>query len=375
MCRSTEPGKHGSRRRGAGWISRHFWLLVAYSIRFGHLGRESYEVEARDGSLRSLSTRLGPTEAVIASSVEGESMTPKQPRWLERRGTGHGVVHVTSCPRPELACDHALILHMQDVLSAGPVLPRTVSFEAWLAARASYWAEVCPPESRPEQGLVADYYAALASAEDVYIWAGIGTDEQLMLLFTVWRLQQAGVAPERVRKIEYHRNARGVPASSILSVAPQDLLEHPEPVALAAEWGFLSAAWDALSAPEPSRLQTFALQAQPGPIRDALVRVLRRYPDPRTGLGIQDARLLRLAATVGPHAAPILAHMIAESLKELDPLGDILARWRMRRLAHPSLAAPVLRLEGGDSVRDMRVFVTAFGEKVHRELCWCQRGE
>jgi hypothetical protein len=244
----------------------------------------------------------------------------------------------------------------------------TSSLDEWASHRHDFWLDVDGlPVDTVASHLLPDL-RSLNEASTITLWLGNGLEDQITLPWLCWVLRLAGIDHGRVRLVQFPQdfNARGhTPSIEILT--PKQILQHPPALGLSAEdLSTIDSAWQALTSSMPQPLRDFVC-SQPDelPLRRALARLARRYPQHDTGLSHWDHLLLSNTSHFGPKAASIVGHTLSGAGLDTDSIGDIWLLWRLRRLADSSLEHPLVALEGDPSeLRDLSVRMTEAGQRV-----------
>ncbi len=283
----------------------------------------------------------------------------------------------------ELALREALSIGRDDVavlrdeLSCGP-LPATDNLERWRTTRLGYWDDFARKVSGSprKRRFRAPSWARdlvtgldrLAAADQIVIWLGRGLGDQLALASLPWLLRLLGKADTPIRVVQFDRGPSGRPISSVRILDADRLRNHPPEYDLTEDdRRELDDAWAAVTAPEPSALVRMA-RRKSGRLpflRAAIARLLRHYPDARTGLNIHEARLLASTRDNGPLAARIISETMAASNRvNGDGVGDNWLFARLRGLADPACPHPAVILTGARvTIRLTRARLTPDGHR------------
>ena len=259
----------------------------------------------------------------------------------------------------------------QDVLSVGPT-PQCASWTEWQQMRFNWWNALVPDsidEHVHSPFNLADNAARLKDAERLHIWAASGLTEQLFIAFALHLADEQGVDPDSISLRLYEsfpgRRQRIVGMGELNE---ENLSNEPAPIALSAQIvRDYADAWAALTSPDPAVLESFG-DSHPQAnhwLREAMNKMLRRYPAKQTGLAYWDFELLRKTREQGPKAARIIAYAMTEDFYDGDLTGDWYLFGRLLRLGDSRLPKPLLTLTG--DIRHMRhteAALTPFGEAV-----------
>src|SRR5882672_749595 len=100
----------------------------------------------------------------------------------------------------------------------------------------------------------------LRKAERVTIWAASGLNEQLFIAHVLHRAEELGVDATKIHLVQFEtlRN-RAARVLGTGELNEQHMSEHPEPAAIAAAAvRDYSAAWAALTSPDPALIERFS---------------------------------------------------------------------------------------------------------------------
>jgi uncharacterized protein DUF1835 len=257
----------------------------------------------------------------------------------------------------------------RDVLSCGPT-PRCADVAHWCEVRREFWHHAAPtsgPQPESSFGLLSES-DRLPEAEQVTIWTATGVSEQLFVAHVLHRAEEIGVAPAKICVVQFE-TARGRAARVIGTgeLNEQQMSEHPQPAPIpAAALQDYRDAWTALTSPDPVLMERYG-ETHPRAsewLQRAMQRLLRRFPDKRTGLPWWDFALLS-EARLRPNAARVIGCTMASHWDEGDPVGDFYLFARLLRLGAARLRAPLLEISGDRMhMRNVQVALTAFGRDV-----------
>jgi hypothetical protein len=264
------------------------------------------------------------------------------------------------------------LLINRDVLSCGP-LPRSVQTAMWQKVRLDFWRKTLSHlrdfNFEPSPIDLLKNAGRLRGPDTPCVWAATGNTDQLTISFVLHQVVVAGgdVNGVHVVQFEKHLNSdQRVRGTGELST--EQMRAHPEarvlsPVELAA----YRDAWVAVTAPEPVAITTFAARHPEAPwyLRDAVVKLLRRYPSLATGMNYWDRQLLDDVKTHGPKAGNVLAHTVETMFADGDLVGDLYMASRLLGMSNPALPKPLLNFTGSrQHVGRAEVTLTEFGERV-----------
>src|SRR5581483_9943052 len=193
--------------------------------------------------------------------------------------------------------------------------------------------------------------------------------EQLFITLTLRLAEEQEVDPDTISLRFYEslpgRRTRIIGMGELNEEA---LSNEPAPIVLSPQMiGDYRSAWAALTSPTPPLLEKFS-DSHPQAnhwLREAMGKMLRRYPAKDTGLTYWDFKLLRTTRERGPRAARVIGHAMSEDFFDGDLTGDWYLFGRLLRLGDTQLPRPLLRLTGDTRhMRDTEVALTPFGEAV-----------
>jgi hypothetical protein len=257
----------------------------------------------------------------------------------------------------------------QDVLSCGPT-PRCEDLGQWSKLRLGYWNELIHdgPEEyvRSPFELVA-HVNRLRDAERVHVWAGTGVSEQLFIAHVLHLMDVVGADPARLHLLQFESTQKGQRIFGMGELNEENMSNHPDAMPLSVDaLADYRAAWFVLTSPEPSGIERFASD-RPNANRwllEAMKKMLRRYPDQRTGLNFWDFAVLSAVGSHGPKAARVIGHTIGDAY-DGDNVGDTYLFARLLALGDERLPKPLLTLTGDrKSMRNNAAELTEFGKAV-----------
>jgi hypothetical protein len=266
------------------------------------------------------------------------------------------------------------VLVQRDLISYGPT-PHCASLKAWDRARTDYYRQILKASDLYIHNLPADLlYNAhrLKDFESIYVWAGIGLEDQLLILFVVYLVDLVGGNPENIKLVQYETfpgTKLKRPVYSIGWLSPDQIRAHPEPVPLTqAHIEDCRAGWAALTSNSPGPLLQFLASRRPESpyLTAALHYLLRRYPRIESGLDYWDSRIL---IHVGKRSRLMVKIMQSVWGKEIeaDTVPDFLLLYKIHYLAGSELPEPLFKLSGPQtSYRDTKVALTKFGLAVQQ---------
>lgn len=260
------------------------------------------------------------------------------------------------------------LLVNDDDLTSGPLLPFE-SVQQWTQLRSAFWDEVAS-DGEPSVDFnreVPGTLLSLTDADSVVFWVGLCASEQLMLAFGSHLLSVARskAKPHVVQFTPKDDNDWSAWALGLMKA--ERLANHPpiEPLSDEAR-AELERYWVAVTSPDPTHLPA-VISAEPTclpHLRAGLRTLLRRYPDPNSGLGRWDEGLLRNIQLNGPKATRIIGFTMTDSF-DADLVGDGYLFWRLRRMAAPAVPHPLVTLSGDPyNMRECEVTLTEAGHEV-----------
>jgi hypothetical protein len=202
-----------------------------------------------------------------------------------------------------------LLIH-RDILSCGP-LPRCTTASAWQKVRLDFWrnalAYLRTYDFEPSPiDLLKN--AQRLREDDLLpcVWVGTGNSDQLLISFVLhlMTMSAADVAGVHVVQFETHA-ASGRRVRGTGELSRDEMRAHPTPRKLTAvELAAYRDAWVAVTSPDPMAMSSFASRHGDAPwyVKDAVSKVLRRFPDRASGLNYWDRHLLQGVRTkvLGP---------------------------------------------------------------------------
>jgi hypothetical protein len=264
-----------------------------------------------------------------------------------------------------------LLIH-RDVLSCGP-LPRLTRVAMWQRARLDFWRNTLAFlrnfDFEPSPIDLLKNADRLRDDGFPCVWAGSGNSDQLLISFVLHLMTMAGGDVSRVQVVQFEQNSRtGQRVRGIGELSQEQVREHPEPRKLALfELAAYRDAWLAVTSHEPGMLESYAPRHPDAPwyLREAVNKVLRRYPDRASGLDHWDRKLLQNVRKAGPSASAVLAATIGEMNEDADLVGDLYTFSRLVRLSAPAAPQPLVDLSGNRTqISRCEVLLTEFGEQV-----------
>lgn len=261
------------------------------------------------------------------------------------------------------------LLIQRDMLWGGPT-PKCASVQDWKQVRMDYVRGLFPEHPDIDfNNLKTDLLYnenRLNEVDSIYIWAGIGLEDQLLILFVVYLLESVGANPEKVKLVQYETFPdKSKPMYAMGYLDPIQVRVHPEPISLTQEQIELyRAGWTALTSDSPLPLMQFISSSQPRDkhLTSALRYLLCRYPCRESGLDYWDTQLLTFVGKRSRLAARIVGDALGKVFEGGDVTGEIYMLKKILHLGSSELAEPLLKLSGGQPpYRDTQVALTQFG--------------
>lgn len=258
------------------------------------------------------------------------------------------------------------ILCNRDSLSCGPLAPLDDP-EEWDRLRLSYWTTVvgAAPQGPTILQQLMDARGRLEGAEAVYLWLGPALDESLLtgLLLEAFMRLELDTARLRLIDLEPVFDALGEPVR--LGGFHSEMLRMIgawRPMGKPAE-ACHRQVWRAATASTPELMIDFCRPDTPwpAPMKQALRAWMAWYPAVKSGLGFWDEMLLFNSASRPVTVAQTLGGCLRHAGALVDP-GDAWLFHRLRRMADPELAWPLLEVTGdGESYRHTLTQLTDAG--------------
>lgn len=253
-------------------------------------------------------------------------------------------------PPSRLICD-------RDVLCCGPLAPLGDP-EEWDRQRQAYWAEVNGGAPRGTTLLLQlfDVRRALAAADSINLWLGPALAESLLTGFLLEAFDLLELDIRRLRMIDLEPVFEALGGRHPLGTYHPDLLD------LAGPWLPMDKPleachrqiWRAATAPTPDLLISFCGPDTPWPhpMKEGMRSWLAWYPSVKSGLGFWDEMLLNNSAASPVTAAQTIGGCLRHSVGLAHVPGEDWLFHRLRRIADPALAWPLLEMTGdGESYR------------------------
>jgi hypothetical protein len=264
------------------------------------------------------------------------------------------------------------LLNHRDVLSCGP-LPRVTKVAAWQRVRQGFWRSTLAFlrnfDLEPSPIDLHKNAERLRDDGIPCVWAGTGNSDQLVISFVLHLVTTLGGDVSGVHVVQFENNSKnGQRVRGMGELSQEQVRGHPQPRKLALfELAAYRDAWLAVTAGEPSQLESFSSRHADAPwfLREAVNKVMRRFPDRATGLPFWDRRLLENVRSSGPKAPGVLAATIAAMNDDADLVGDLYTFSRLVHMAAPASPKPLVNLAGNrQQIGRCEVTLTEFGEQV-----------
>lgn len=260
------------------------------------------------------------------------------------------------------------VLVNEDPLSCGPA-PATADLGVWRTAREGFLKEIYvewPDFSFDEyaaNGLLMNT-ERLGREQAIVVWAGLGLPEQLLLAWVVFLFDTLDLDLSKLAIVQFEKLRPTEDVISMGELGPENIRTYqPAPRQLDSEEAEeLRRVWKVYTSDDPAALSRYVAGSSLMPIvHRAVSKLLYRYPDVGSGLGIWDERLLRNVLDNGPAAARVIAYTMG--LGSLDQQGDMQLFHRLLRMA--AGRSPLISLTGDrTTMRGCKVKLTPFGQDV-----------
>ena len=264
-----------------------------------------------------------------------------------------------------------LLIH-RDVLTCGP-LPRCIKVSAWQKARLDFWksalAYVRDFDFEPSPIDLLKNASRLGDEDVPCIWAATGNSDQLMISFVLHLVAVSGGDVASVRVVQFeNRPGSGARVRGTGELTPDELRAYPEPKKLSpAELSAYRDAWVAVTASEPGAVASFASRHPEAPwyLKEAVAKVLRRYPDRAMGLNYWDRYLLQAVEAHAPKASAVIAHTIKAMFDDGDLVGDLYTFSRLLNMGSSAWPQPLVHFNGSrQRISRAEVTLSEFGGQI-----------
>lgn len=212
----------------------------------------------------------------------------------------------------------------------------------------------------------------LSQAQVIEIWAGPSSKEQVWLWQLCAALDQRGIARDKVELVQLARDSWDTPLTDAqwqaMYLGSADRALPPQAIA-PDQWAQVIANWNAVCArptpPDPALLQD--------PITARVFAHLRgRLPDPATGLGNLETRLLRATKAEWRKMAWVIAEAMAEGHDASDAVDARILQHMLQKLAR--MTPPLIEITSDSDtddplgLRHLRLRLTSDGAARQRIL-------
>ena len=273
------------------------------------------------------------------------------------------------------------ILVFRDVLSCGP-LKEFTEIEDWVPDRENYWNAILSDNS---MGSVSFYerdffksFEELKTSDEINLWIGCALSDQLILAFVVFLLDHLNLSLDKLSIVQFADldDNRGYWVRGLGELHPDLIKQHPDAFKLNdKQIAYCLNVWQAVTHKSPEKLlELLNIETTSLPIlHRAIKALLFRYPKHSNGLSDWDEAILNVTKTHGPRAVMVIGHVLGVGLmkndeQDLDAVGDFYLFSRLKNLARPSLAKPLLSLNALDlPMRETEVEITELGSEVLEE--------
>ena len=264
-----------------------------------------------------------------------------------------------------------LLIH-RDVLTCGP-LPRCIKVSAWQKARLDFWksalAYVRDFDFEPSPIDLLKNAPKLSGPDVPCVWAATGNSDQLMISFVLHLVAVSGGDVASVHVVQFENRANtGLRVRGTGELTPDELRAYPAPRKLSpTELSAYRDAWVAVTASEPGAVASFASRHPEAPwyLKEAVAKVLRRYPDRATGLNYWDRYLLQAVEAHAPKASAVIAHTIKAMFEDGDLVGDLYTFSRLLNMGSSSWPQPLVNFSGSrQRISRAEVTLSEFGGQI-----------
>lgn len=255
----------------------------------------------------------------------------------------------------------------RDMLSCGP-LSSLSDPEEWDRPRLAYWASATM--EKPEGPTLWQQLAAsrdkLANADAINLWLGPALNESLLTGFVLEASDLLELDIRRLRLIDLEPVFEALGERLRLAGFHNDylrLLGPWQPMDKPTEACYRQI-WRAATSPTPELLIAFCQPDMPwpAPLKEGMRTWLAWYPDIKSGLGFWDEILLNNSSSNPVTVAQTIAGCLRLSSGLVEAPGDGWLFHRLRRLADPDQAWPLLEMTGdGETCRQTLTRLTDAG--------------
>jgi hypothetical protein len=201
------------------------------------------------------------------------------------------------------------------------------------------------------------------------VWAATGNSDQLMISFVLHLVAVSGGDVASVHVVQFENRANtGLRVRGTGELTPDELRAYPEPRKLSpTELSAYRDAWVAVTASEPGAVASFASRHPEAPwyLKEAVAKVLRRYPDRAMGLNYWDRYLLQAVEAHAPKASAVIAHTIKAMFEDGDLVGDLYTFSRLLNMGSSSWPQPLVNFSGSrQRISRAEVTLSEFGGQI-----------
>ncbi len=223
----------------------------------------------------------------------------------------------------------AQVIGCVEDFSCGP-LPGLEDMAAFAQARSGFWKTIIPEDEatkRHWRKFLSYKVAKLRGAQRIEIWVGQTVREQFFLLVCLGLLARHDFPKDRIFFRQFHQ-FRNIPA--LFMLRPEEFAPLPDAQAFP-DW--LTDALGALTSGTARDMDELVARGSGhAPLDQALALCLARRPDPETGLGSIEHRLILAATAEHRPAARTVGEAMAAQGDPRDDLGDLVLWHRLRQM-------------------------------------------
>ncbi len=268
------------------------------------------------------------------------------------------------------------LLTINDLLCCG-LIGDINKVKTWISDRESYWHNILTLTGNdvfPMSNFPRDFYfnySDINEAKQVNIWLGTSLGDQMMLAFVVAFFKAHSFDLSKINIYQFEKHcSKNFSIAGLAMLSPSELLEQlktVQPFNLSGSMvEYLTNGWQALTEKTPSKLLTFLTikNTKLTLFSQALNRLIKRFPDYKTGLSIWEQRILNAALGQEQKATKIIGQLLSIP-DELDLVGDLYLFALIKKLASNQLNKPLLQLNNNHSaMTETKVSITHFGKAV-----------
>ncbi len=278
------------------------------------------------------------------------------------------------------ALNERQILICEDNVSIGLSIPVN-SWTEWRAIRGAYLTENGLPSPKIyldqlSENSLFDNIKCLEDAEEVFIWAGIGSRDQFFLALTMFIINRNHIDIRKIRLVIFEKHLANFLVFSPAELPERVFRKHIPPAFTpsAEQIEALVQGWIAYTAPHPKAFLSYLEGADCVPyFKETMQQLAFRYPDKNSGLGLIDYRMLEMAREYAPSAVKSVGRAMASFCDFIDMgyeniyycINDDFLYFRLLSMADPKLSSPLIAATGNPALmRECSIEVTPFGEAV-----------